>query len=152
MPGQIREPQKAWRTNPRRRGIKSICYDETSNPRNQARNWMQSNSDHSRFAGKRDQSVTSWRSRNACPYIQSSTYPCWNPLRQTPCYRKLSGTPTLKYNTKPIYQVERIHRERTFRNQKQYLVRWEGCDHTEDFLQLREHFASDALIRGFQRT
>jgi hypothetical protein len=52
----------------------------------------------------------------------------------------------------PIYQVERILRERTVRNQKQYLVRWEGCDHTEDFSQLREHFASDALIRELQRT
>jgi hypothetical protein len=51
----------------------------------------------------------------------------------------------------PIYQVERILRERTVRNQKQYLVRWEGYDHTEDSWQLREHFASDAPIREFQR-
>ena len=50
-----------------------------------------------------------------------------------------------------IYQVERILRERTVRNQKQYLVRWEGYDHTEDSWQLREHFASDAPIREFQR-
>ena len=32
----------------------------------------------------------------------------------------------------PIYQVERILKERTVRSQKQYLVRWEGYDYTED--------------------
>jgi hypothetical protein len=32
----------------------------------------------------------------------------------------------------PIYQVKRILRERTVRGQKQYLLRWEGYDHTED--------------------
>jgi hypothetical protein len=32
----------------------------------------------------------------------------------------------------PIYQVERIIKDRTIRNQKQYLVRWEGYDYTED--------------------
>jgi hypothetical protein len=51
----------------------------------------------------------------------------------------------------PIYQVERILKERTVRGQKQYLVRWEGYDHTEDSWQIREHFASDAPIRAFQR-
>jgi hypothetical protein len=32
----------------------------------------------------------------------------------------------------PVYQVERILKDRTVRDQKQYLVRWEGYDHTED--------------------
>jgi hypothetical protein len=32
----------------------------------------------------------------------------------------------------PIYQVDKILRIRTVRGQKQYLVRWEGYDHTED--------------------
>jgi hypothetical protein len=52
----------------------------------------------------------------------------------------------------PIYQVEQILKERTVRSQKQYLVRWEGYDHTEDSWQIREHFASDTLIREFQCT
>lgn len=51
----------------------------------------------------------------------------------------------------PIYQVERILRERTVRGQKQYLVRWEGYDHTEDSWQLREHFNSIEPIEEFHR-
>jgi hypothetical protein len=46
----------------------------------------------------------------------------------------------------PIYQVERILKERTVRGQKQYLVRWEEYDHTEDSWQLEEHFMSKAPI------
>src|ERR1700712_1494926 len=51
----------------------------------------------------------------------------------------------------PIYQVERILRERTVRGQKQYLVRWEGYDHTEDSWQLEEHFMSKAPITQYLR-
>ena len=46
----------------------------------------------------------------------------------------------------PVYEVDRILRERTIRGQKQYLVRWEGCDYTEDSWQLREHFESQRPI------
>ena len=52
----------------------------------------------------------------------------------------------------PIYQVERILRERTIRSQKQYLVRWEGYDHTEDSWQLSEHFESQRPIEEFHRS
>ena len=51
----------------------------------------------------------------------------------------------------PIYQVERILRERTVRSQKQYLVRWEGYDYTEHSWQLREHFESARPIEEFER-
>jgi hypothetical protein len=51
----------------------------------------------------------------------------------------------------PIYQVERILKERTVRGQKQYLVRWEGYDHTEDSWQLSEHFESQRPIEEFYR-
>jgi hypothetical protein len=51
----------------------------------------------------------------------------------------------------PIYQVERILKERTVRGQKQYLVRWEGYDHTEDSWQIREHFESEEPIKEFHR-
>jgi hypothetical protein len=51
----------------------------------------------------------------------------------------------------PIYQVDKILRMRTVRGQKQYLVRWEGYDHTEDSWQLEEHFESDYEIRKFHR-
>jgi hypothetical protein len=51
----------------------------------------------------------------------------------------------------PVYQVDKILRMRTIRGQKQYLVRWEGYDHTEDLWQLEEHFESDYKIRKFHR-
>jgi hypothetical protein len=51
----------------------------------------------------------------------------------------------------PIYQVERILKERTVRGQKQYLVRWEDYDHTEDSWQLSEHFESQRPIDEFHR-
>jgi hypothetical protein len=51
----------------------------------------------------------------------------------------------------PIYQVERILQERTVRGQKQYLVRWEGYDHTEDLWQISEHFESQKLIDEFHQ-
>jgi hypothetical protein len=51
----------------------------------------------------------------------------------------------------PIYQVERILRERTVRGQKQYLVRWEGYNHTEDSWQISEHFESQRPIDEFHR-
>jgi hypothetical protein len=52
----------------------------------------------------------------------------------------------------PIYQVERILKERTVRGQKQYLVRWEGYDHTEDSWQLSEHFESQRPITEFHQS
>lgn len=51
----------------------------------------------------------------------------------------------------PLYQVERILRERTVRGQKQYLVRREGYDHTEDSWQISEHFESQRPIEEFRR-
>jgi hypothetical protein len=52
----------------------------------------------------------------------------------------------------PIYQVERILKERTVRGQKQYLVRWEDYDHTEDSWQLSEHFESQRPIEEFHQS
>jgi hypothetical protein len=52
----------------------------------------------------------------------------------------------------PIYQVDKILRMRTVRGQKQYLVRWEGYDHTKDSWQLEEHFESDYEIRKFHQS
>jgi hypothetical protein len=49
----------------------------------------------------------------------------------------------------PVYQVDHIIRTRTVRGQKQYLVRWEGYDHTEDSWQRREDFISLRPIEEF---
>jgi hypothetical protein len=50
----------------------------------------------------------------------------------------------------PIDQVGRVLKERTFRGQKQYLVRQEGYDHTEDSWQLSEYLESQRLVEGFR--
>ena len=52
----------------------------------------------------------------------------------------------------PQYAVERILDERLNGRQKQYLVRWEGYDHTEDTWEPRSSFNSAAPIRLFNQS